>query len=258
VAGPTKGFWPAWLCIKYLVWISGGRAVKITPKTQKNYLEDFDFDGLILSGGADVNPALYKEKVLKTIRTQTQQINIWNRRILFSILIWLFRKLFSGKSPVSFGEGQERDRLEFELLRKALEHKIPILGICRGMQLINVYFGGSLHQDTKPYYVETPELHTVLPRQTIFIDPHSHLHSMIRKKFTRVNSLHYQSVNRVGDHLRIAAQDANGIVEALEHIYLPFVIGVQWHPEFLWLHFTQRRLFEKFVAQAKLAFGPVH
>src|SRR4051812_6055566 len=77
VTGPTKGFWPAWICIRYLVWMAGGKAVKITPKTPDHLLNELDMDGLILSGGADVNPALYQEKLIKTIRTHSKQINIW-------------------------------------------------------------------------------------------------------------------------------------------------------------------------------------
>ena len=248
VTGPTEGSWPAWLCIRFLIWLAGGKALRITPS---NPLPFYELDGLVLGGGADISPERYKEKIVRTIRIQSREIRHWNRHTIFSVVIWLARKLFALKRPVGPTESKLRDALEFSLLEECLKKKLPVLGICRGAQLINVFFGGSLFQDIRPFYIEQPELHTILPKQNVFIDHNSMLYKIFHKTVMKVNSLHFQSVNRVGQGLRIAAQDANGIVEAVEHIQMPFVIGVQWHPEFLLFNPAQRRLFENFVARAR-------
>lgn len=246
VAGPQKGSWPAWLCIRFLIWLGGGKAIHITPGNPQPL---YELDGLILSGGADVHPGRYKEKVIQTIRSEN--VKRWTWRLIFSVVVWIFRKLFSLKHSVGATESKLRDALEFALLEESLKKCLPVLGICRGAQLINVFFGGSLYQDTKPFYVEKPELHTILPLQKIMLDPNTLLYGIFRKEALHVNSLHYQSVHQIGRGLKIAAQDSNGIVEAVEHTNFPFVIGVQWHPEFLFFIDHQRLLFKKLVEQAR-------
>jgi putative glutamine amidotransferase len=250
ISGPHRGAWPARLCLRILVWWNGGVAVQLTPLTPAGSKE---LDGLILMGGSDIHPSRYKEQLIDTIKHESQQVRRWNKRLIFSIFIWILRKLFSIRSPLTAEESRSRDELEFDLLTQAVNKNIPILGICRGAQLINVFFGGSLYQDIKPFYTEEPELHTILPRQRVFIDPDSRLYEIFRRSFIQVNSLHLQSVNRLGAGLKATAKDPSGIIEAVEHTQLSFVIGVQWHPEFLLLHESQRRLFENFVSKARLS-----
>lgn len=121
-----------------------------------------------------------------------------------------------------------RDRFELELYRAAVERELPTLGICRGIQLINVASGGTLHQHVPEHAGFTLPTTTLL--HDITIDPDSVLGSLYGRHH-EVNSLHHQTVDRVGDGLRVTASH-DGHVEGLEHDTLP-IVAVQWHPEML-------------------------
>jgi len=160
-------------------------------------------DGLVLQGGTDVSPAAYGEAPLK--------------------------EEWAG-DPV-------RDAYEMELLHEFVEAGKPVLGICRGMQLINVAFGGSLYQDI-PTQFERPARHLADA-----YDQHSHAIRFIdRGHFARwfgatpggqVVSIHHQCVRSLGRDLLIEAVSAeDGVIEAIRHTGRSFVVGVQWHPEF--------------------------
>jgi putative glutamine amidotransferase len=248
VTGPVKGAWPSWILTKFLIWKAGGRTVHITtqrPTTIEN------LSGLILGGGADIDPGRYKEKMITSVKNEIHQRRRINFRFIFHVLILAFRHIFSLRFTRDI-EDKPRDELEFSLLQQAIQKKIPILGICRGAQLINVFFGGTLFQDNSHFYTEEPELRTVLPRVTVMIEPNSQLHKILQKRYTKVNSLHHQSVDRLGHNLKIVARETSGVVEAVEHTSLPFVIGLQWHPEFLPMNPTQRKIFKAFLDSTNL------
>lgn len=247
VTGPTKSSLPAWFFIRLMIWWAGGRAVHIRPNCP---LPRKELSGLILGGGADIDPTRYKEKIMPTIKYESQMARRKNFHFFFFIFIWLFRKLFSLEFTTA-KEDKARDELEIHILNLAVKKEIPIFGICRGAQLINVFFGGSLHQDIGEFYTEQPILHTVLPKSPIIIDTRSKLYSIIQKKYTRVNSMHHQAVKTLGQNLQVAAREPNGVIEAIEHTTLPFVIGVQWHPEFMINYRRQRKLFLALVAEAR-------
>jgi putative glutamine amidotransferase len=251
VTGPDRGGAAAWLFTRVAVFLAGGRAVRITPKCPRpiDHLH-----GLILGGGADVDPTLYgvadPTPVLPDRKPPNQS---WLRFALDVVLLpltWMVRKLagkFAGPR-VARGDAA-RDALEMKLLDDAISREMPILGICRGEQLLNTYFGGSLHRDLAAFYVEDPATRTVLPRKRVVVEPDSRLIAVLGPD-ERVNALHEQGVDRVGRDLRVAARDRNGIVQAIEHTRLPFVIGVQWHPEYLPQIPSQRAIFEQLVRHA--------
>jgi putative glutamine amidotransferase len=164
-------------------------------------------------------------------------------------LTWVARKL-SGKKVVARGDPR-RDRLEMRLIDDAVQRGLPILGICRGQQLLNVYFGGSLHQVLTGFYVEDPEVRTILPRKRVIPEPGTKLARVLGPHPRRVNALHRQGVDRLGRGIRVAARDRNGIVQAIEHEGPPFVVGVQWHPEYLPQLDEQRALFVTLVDEAR-------
>jgi putative glutamine amidotransferase len=137
------------------------------------------------------------------------------------------------------------------LIGEAVARRLPVLGVCRGAQLLNVHFGGSLHRDLAGFYREDPETRTILPHKRIVITPGTRLARLLDHETRRVNALHRQAIDRLGRGVRVAARDRNGIVQAIEHESLPFVIGVQWHPEYLPQVPEQRELFRELVAQAK-------
>ncbi len=166
----------------------------------RDYAESLD--GLILQGGADVSPRAYGEEPL--------------------------RPEWSG-DPV-------RDAYELELLHEFMEARKPVLGICRGMQLINVALGGSLFQDLP---TQSPG---AVAHESEAYDRNAHSVTFAEKSQLarwfgaaaggQVTSIHHQAVNRLGRDLLVEAQAADGTVEAIRWTGRRFVFGVQWHPEF--------------------------
>ena len=178
-------------------------------------------DGLLLSGGQDVAPKNYGEE----------------------------------PTPKLGDIFPERDDFEYALLKAALEAKKPILGICRGLQIINTYFNGSLYQDLsyigtevlKHNQVNSPSMVT----HSVTLDKYSKLFDIFGEEKIRVNSFHHQAVKKVGDGLAISAKAPDGVVEAIEKTDYPFLVAVQWHPEML--HLTvemMNKLFERFIKEA--------
>lgn len=160
-------------------------------------------DGLVLQGGADVSPETYGERPLQA----------------------------------EWAGDRVRDAYEMELLHEFVEAGKPVLGICRGMQLLNVAFGGSLYQDI-PSQFERAARH-----QDAAYDRHSHeIVFAPDGQFARwfggkpgghVVSIHHQCVRSVGKSLQVEATAAeDGVIEAIRHTEHGFVVGVQWHPEF--------------------------
>lgn len=130
----------------------------------------------------------------------------------------------------------ERDTFELKLIKYAKEKEIPILGICRGHQLINVYEGGTLYQDLS--LVENSTLRhwqkesRYVKTQRVNIKTDSIL-SKIYDNEIMINTFHHQAVDKVATCFEVIARTSDGIIEAIEHRDYPFLLGVQWHPEML-------------------------
>ena len=137
----------------------------------------------------------------------------------------------------------ERDTLEMRWIEQALEEGIPLLGICRGAQLINVVLGGNLHQDIRPMRVHTYNRPGLLPTKQVRVDAESRLAQVCSKVRLRVNSLHHQAVRNPGEGLRVVAWDLDNIVQAVESSDGRPILGVQWHPEYLFYLPAQLALF---------------
>lgn len=248
VTGPDEGGDPAWYCTRLGIWLAGGKAVRITPK--RGYKIQ-SLAGVILGGGADIDPVRYKQELLQTIKTESQKVRRFNLNFVISIGVWLMRRFLSVKSSRGSLD-TKRDELEFALLKECLEQNLPVLGICRGGQLINVYFGGSLHQSITSFYTETPKLRTIRPRKKILLENETHLAKILNRGQTKVNSLHDQAVRDLGKDLKVAAREPNGVIQAIEHTTYPFLLGVQWHPEFLPQYKRQRAIFKALVQASSL------
>ncbi len=161
-------------------------------------------DGLVLTGGFDVHPSFYGQDMREKMESTMAKL----------------------------------DRFQIAVCRRAVAGKIPFLGICRGLQILNVAVGGSLFQD-----VTEKEGRTLKHFQAggdrsdaahaILIEPGSRLASIFPAREIMVNSLHHQSADRLGDGLVATARSGDGHVEALELRDHPFGLSVQWHPELM-------------------------
>ncbi|WP_043769370.1 gamma-glutamyl-gamma-aminobutyrate hydrolase family protein [Algiphilus aromaticivorans] len=193
---------------------AGGRPLRITPG--RPLPGDTALEGLIVGGGDDIDPALY-----------------------------------TGEDNGAPAADPARDRLELALLERALGDGLPVLGICRGAQLLNVSLGGSLYADIRPRRRLTSNRRTPLARKTAALRANSRLARICGTSPLRINSLHHQAMQRLGHGLRTVARDLDGIKQGVEAIDAPFRIGVQWHPEYLPRQRSQRRLFAALVGQAR-------
>ncbi|WP_223423083.1 gamma-glutamyl-gamma-aminobutyrate hydrolase family protein [Tateyamaria pelophila] len=191
----------------------GGRAVR----TDSVRTLDLDtVDGVIIGGGDDVGPELY-----------------------------------GGKIGISARLDPARDRLELDLAKRALSENIPVLGICRGAQMLNVALGGSLDQDVWSTFASARKITTVLPRREVCLENETRLEQLCGDAPMQVNALHSQAIDRLGDGLRVAARDTHGMIQAVERVRDPFAIGVQWHPEYLIYAHRQRAIFRALVDAAR-------
>lgn len=167
--------------------------------------------------------------------------------------------------PYYFGEPAEKDLGEINPLRDffeikladwAIQRKIPLLGICRGCQVLNIAAGGSVIQHIKSNYCHNQKAPRNYPIHDIFITKNSKIADILNSDTIRVNSFHHQAVNKLGKDLAATARSADGIIEAIENKVHPFCIGVQWHPECMQDTYS-RALFKAFVKKAQLFKGNI-
>jgi putative glutamine amidotransferase len=162
-------------------------------------------DGLFLAGGNDMDPATY------------------------------------GEAPhAALGSlNRDRDRVEMMLTQWALENQLPVLAVCRGIQVLNVSAGGTLYQDITAQVrgAMQHQYHQLQPRNyrahVVAVEPDSRLFRLVGAPAVRVNSLHHQAVKDVASGFRITARATDGIIEGIERRNGHFAVGVQWHPEAL-------------------------
>lgn len=196
------------------LWFYGARVVSITPKRPRL---DMEPDAVVITGGHDVDPVLY-----------------------------------AAAPEVHPRYDRERDRLESTVIDRALALGLPMLGICRGAQLLNVRLGGSLYQELRSRRVRTSNRWTILPIKTLHVAAGSRLQGLLGTRETRINSLHNQGIARIGQGLVVTGRDLDDIVQAVEAPTHPLLLGVQWHPEFLLYKRSQRRLFHALVDAARM------
>lgn len=245
VTGPERGGLSAWAMTALAVRRAGGRPVRITPATG---CDEAELDGFIIGGGTDVDPLHYGEEPLpETNNAGDSSLLDWTVGLLLSAL----RALFARHDREAQAFDPERDAMEQHLIRHALYHNRPLLGICRGAQLLNVTLGGSLHQNIDHFYQEgTANPRSILPRKTVSLEKNSRLQAIMQSHTLRVNALHEQSIAELGEGLVISAQETNGVIQAIELDAQTQVIGVQWHPEYLPQSRHQQRLFRSLVNAA--------
>ena len=247
VSGPDRGGLVAWWFTWLALFIQGARAVHVTPRKQYDIEQ---LDGLVIGGGADINPEHYGfdeelKEVKEVVRHTTEKHLL---KWLLYPFIYLVRRLFSRKKNSQYDK--DRDQFEISLLQTAIKQGIPVLGICRGAQLMNVSLGGSLYNDILEFYEESPLPRSIFPVKEILIEPGSILNEKLQVEKCTVNALHHQAIKDLGKGIEISARESNGIVQAIECNDSDFYLGVQWHPEYLPLEKLQRQLFLSLVQAA--------
>ncbi len=196
---------------------SGGIAVLLPPQPASMDAASAvldGLDGLILTGGLDVQPELYG----------------------------------AARHPLTDAARPDRDEWELALFRGAEERQLPVLAICRGLQLVNVARGGTLHQHL-PEALGTERYRIgggVFAENTVTVDDGTALAALVGEELG-VHSYHHQGIDRLGDGLVATARTDDGLVQAFESTGDGYVLGVQWHPE---ENAEDRRLFAGLVAEA--------
>jgi putative glutamine amidotransferase len=197
----------------YAVERAGGRALLVPPSSE-GIEETLDaLDGLILSGGSDLDPTLFGQEA----------------------------------HPETSGIRRDRDHAELALLRAALGRELPVLAVCRGSQVLNVALGGDLVQHLPDVVGDERHKHTpgVFADHGVEVEQGSRLEALVGARLP-VKSHHHQGFGRIGEGLRVSAYADDGTPEALEEGSKRFAIGVLWHPE----AGEDLRLFEALVAEA--------
>jgi putative glutamine amidotransferase len=210
-----------------------GARVRILEVTESPRKVLSEVDGVLLTGGGDVDPVFYGED----------------------------------RDPLTHDAEPGRDEFEIDLARRAMTGNVPLLAICRGAQVLNVAAGGTLVQDI-PSAADSGLAHAVNEPKNhdchdIDIVAGTRLSAVLGDRADaacscRVNSRHHQSVGRTGSSLVVSARAPDGIVEAIEKPDAAFCVGVQWHPENFWRTGEFRGLFDAFVAIARRRLASRH
>ncbi|MGL5099612.1 MAG: gamma-glutamyl-gamma-aminobutyrate hydrolase family protein [Fusobacteriaceae bacterium] len=207
--------------------ILGGGIPFLIPVNNPEYAKEIvqHLDGILFSGGEDVHPIFYGEAPLIKIGTVNP----------------------------------DRDRWELELFKEARKKMIPLLGICRGCQIINIALGGTLYQDIDSQIPGVNGHHPVgIKGDEIYhhinIDPTSELYKIFTTQKLGINSFHHQSVKKLGEGLVSSAFSEDGIIEAYQYSEIEnnYIMGIQWHPEAMVnKHQEFKKIFENFIVKCK-------
>ncbi len=196
----------------------GAVPVILDNEKKLKYLEDID--GVLLPGGVDINPALYHQR-----NTACEEVD--------DVL----------------------DSLEYKAAEQAIAESIPILGICRGFQFVNIMLGGTLIQDISARDVHTREKNSQEDKvHDSLVIKDTWIHDIYKKEKIHINSAHHQAVDVLGDNLVVSQYSEDGLVEAFYHKILP-IYAVQWHPERMCLKHARKdtedggRIFEYFLSE---------
>jgi len=195
VTGTGRRWSPGWWCSALALRLAGATPYRISPCHAH---DGRHLDALIIGGGDDISPEHYNGDIAAKVKADPA-----------------------------------RDRLEMHWIRWALQKDVPLLGICRGAQLINVVLGGTLHQDIRALRKRTYNRPGVLPTKQVQLEADSRMARICGKRHLRVNSLHHQAVKEPGAGIRVVGWDLDRITQAIECATNRKIVGVQWHPEYL-------------------------
>ena len=212
VTGNARRWAPSWWCTSLALRVAGAVPERISVRHAPSGLP---LAALVIGGGNDISPEHY-----------------------------------GGDLDAKVKLDPERDQLEIDWIQRALEREIPLLGICRGAQLVNVVLGGRLHQDIRPMRQRTYNRPGLLPTKQVRLLPESILAGVCGKARLRVNSLHHQAIKDPGRDLKVVGWDLDEITQAVECSIGRSIVGVQWHPEYLFYLPSQFALFRWLLRRA--------
>ncbi len=216
ITKPVHGDVWSWWAMKAAVWLAGGTPVKVTAAAPHS---PYTIDGVIFGGGSDVYPVEYNQAP-----TPGYQYDV------------------------------ARGDMELSWASTARRHNLPVLGVCRGAQMLNVFAGGTLDRDLSRYQQPVSATGLIQPvflRKTVSVNPGSVLASVLGRTKLLVNAIHKQAIGAVGAGLHVVAREPNGIIQAVEDWSRTFWIGVQFHPELLLYRRPYRALFRKLIQVAR-------
>ena len=205
VTGNDRRWAPSWWCTALALRLAGAMPERISLR---HHPSGNALDALIIGGGNDISPEHYNGDIEAKVKLDP-----------------------------------ERDRLEIDWIHKALQNDIPLLGICRGAQLINVVLGGTLYQDIRQLRKHTYNRPGLLPTKQVRLETGSRMAKICGKTHLRVNSLHHQAIKQPGAGLRAVGRDLDLIIQAVECVTDNSIIGIQWHPEYLFYLPSQFAIF---------------
>jgi putative glutamine amidotransferase len=213
VTGNGRRWSPSWWCTALALRLAGAIPERISVRHPPT---GEPLQGLIIGGGDDIGTEHYDSDLRAKVKSDPA-----------------------------------RDQLEIAWIEHALRGGLPLLGICRGAQLINVVRGGNLHVDIRKMRKRTYNRPGLLPTKQVFLAAGSNLAGICRRKKLRVNSLHHQAINRPGRNLQLVGRDLDDFTQAVEDDDGKPIIGVQWHPEYLFYLPAQFALFRWLVRESQ-------
>ncbi|SFP31962.1 gamma-glutamyl-gamma-aminobutyrate hydrolase family protein [Tranquillimonas alkanivorans] len=213
VTTSRRSGWRIFPLVNLNLWLAGARGVRWVAGKPSDVR---GVDGIIIGGGDDISPDLYGGEFITSARLDP-----------------------------------DRDAMERRLVEEAIAEGKPVLGICRGAQMLNVALGGTLHENAYGVYTASDRYWTILPKKRVRICEGTRLAHLSGTETMKVNALHSQAVDRLGSGLCVAARDGGGMIQAIERDVEPFALGVQWHPEHLPYARRQRAIFRALVAAAR-------
>ena len=221
------------------------------PGYKRAYVNKDYVDSVILAGGVPMIIPFSEDK--EVIKSQMELVDALILSGGHDVYPYNYGKEPSQKIGEVF---PERDEYDFALLEIAKEKKIPILGICRGHQIINVYEGGTLLQDLSEAKTtllkHSQGSNPAQKTQKIKLEKSSKLYDIFAKDELFINSFHHQVIDEVASGYKVTARTSDGVVEAIECENYPFLVGVQWHPEMMAKTCDDMlKLFKRLVAEAK-------
>ncbi len=215
ITKPEQGDTLAYWAMKFAIWVAGGDSVRVTARAPR---DPRSIDGLIFGGGSDVYP-----------------------------------KRYQGHPKEGYRSDLARGDMEASWALAARRHDLPVLGVCRGAQMLNVLAGGTLHMDLSEFKIARHKNAIVrfFERYPIRIRYKSKLAELTKcPQHMRVNAIHMQAIDRLGAGMTVSAREPNGVIQGIEDPSQPFWVGVQFHPEFLIYRAPFWRLFKALVEAA--------